>query len=177
MPRVEVRLLKDVEEYRQCEPIQAHVWGTSGRHMRGSDGGAKVRWGADRNSHRWKSGGFYLCFPRHVPRALDPLVTHDGGGSEVPGPGIWLQNEAGSPKGRPRARNKVHLLDIRPAAKPERAVEYFPIGGIGRRIPAGLLRALSQSFGKRPAQRSLGGKLANLDLPGGRAAAGGDSGF
>ncbi|MGD0224411.1 MAG: hypothetical protein ABSF71_18935 [Terriglobia bacterium] len=30
MPRVEVRLLKNVEEYRQCEPVQAHVWGTSG---------------------------------------------------------------------------------------------------------------------------------------------------
>jgi predicted GNAT superfamily acetyltransferase len=30
MPRVEVRLLKNVEEYRQCEPVQAHVWGAAG---------------------------------------------------------------------------------------------------------------------------------------------------
>jgi len=28
--RVEVRLLKKLEEYRQCERIQAHVWGTPG---------------------------------------------------------------------------------------------------------------------------------------------------
>ena len=30
MPRVEIRPLKDVEELRQCEPIQAHVWGAPG---------------------------------------------------------------------------------------------------------------------------------------------------
>lgn len=27
MPRVEVRLLKDVDEYRQCERVQTHIWG------------------------------------------------------------------------------------------------------------------------------------------------------
>lgn len=27
MPRVEVRLLKNLEEYRQCEVIESHVWG------------------------------------------------------------------------------------------------------------------------------------------------------
>ena len=27
MPRVEVRLLKNVDEYRQCEIVQTHVWG------------------------------------------------------------------------------------------------------------------------------------------------------
>ena len=27
MPRVEVRLLKNVDEYRQCEGVQAHIWG------------------------------------------------------------------------------------------------------------------------------------------------------
>ena len=30
MHRVEVRLLKNIEEYRQCERIQAHVWGAPG---------------------------------------------------------------------------------------------------------------------------------------------------
>jgi len=30
MARIEIRLLKDVEEYRQCEPIQAHTWGQTG---------------------------------------------------------------------------------------------------------------------------------------------------
>jgi predicted GNAT superfamily acetyltransferase len=30
MPRAEIRLLKNLEEYRQCEPIQRRVWGTLG---------------------------------------------------------------------------------------------------------------------------------------------------
>ena len=30
MPRVEVRLLKNLEEYRQCERVQTHVWGAPG---------------------------------------------------------------------------------------------------------------------------------------------------
>ncbi len=30
MPRVEVRLLENLEEYRQCERIQTHVWGAPG---------------------------------------------------------------------------------------------------------------------------------------------------
>jgi predicted GNAT superfamily acetyltransferase len=30
MPRVEVRLLKNVDEYRQCELVQTHVWGAPG---------------------------------------------------------------------------------------------------------------------------------------------------
>lgn len=30
MPRIEVRLLKNVEEYRQCELVQTHVWGAPG---------------------------------------------------------------------------------------------------------------------------------------------------
>src|SRR5271156_1661850 len=30
MPRVEVRLLKNLDEYRQCEVIQAHIWGGPG---------------------------------------------------------------------------------------------------------------------------------------------------
>ena len=30
MPRVEFRLLKNVDEYRQCEVVQTHVWGAPG---------------------------------------------------------------------------------------------------------------------------------------------------
>jgi len=30
MPRVEVRLLKDINEYRQCERVQTHTWGAPG---------------------------------------------------------------------------------------------------------------------------------------------------
>jgi predicted GNAT superfamily acetyltransferase len=30
MPRVEVRLLKNLDEYRQCELVQTHVWGAPG---------------------------------------------------------------------------------------------------------------------------------------------------
>ena len=30
MPRVEIRLLKNIDEYRQCELIQTHVWGAPG---------------------------------------------------------------------------------------------------------------------------------------------------
>jgi predicted GNAT superfamily acetyltransferase len=30
VPRIEIRLLKNVEEYRQCETVQTHVWGAPG---------------------------------------------------------------------------------------------------------------------------------------------------
>ena len=30
MSRAEVRLLKNVDEYRQCELVQTHVWGAPG---------------------------------------------------------------------------------------------------------------------------------------------------
>ena len=152
---------------REAAISRTHVWGRGRASPVRSDGGAKVRWRADRNSHRWQSGGFYLRVPRAVPWPLGPLVTHDGGGSEVPGPGIWLQNEAGSPPKVALERGiKSICWTFDPLQSRNARLNISRLGAIGRRIPAGLLRALSQSFWKEACPVIVGWQIGESRPPG-----------
>ena len=117
MPRVEVRLLKNLDEYRQCERYPDALWGAPGATREVLTAAQKYGGALIGTLIDGKVVGFIFAFLAQYHGRSGPLVTHDGGGSEVPGPGIWLQDETGSPPNRPGARHQVHLLDVRPACK------------------------------------------------------------
>ena len=81
---VEVRLLQGVEEYRQCEGVQTHVWGAPGVTREVLTATQKYGGAVIGTLIAGKVVGFIYAFLGPVSRPPGPLVSHDGGGSEIP---------------------------------------------------------------------------------------------
>ena len=175
MPRVEVRLLKNIDEYRQCELVQTHVWGAPGvtrevLSVAQKYGGAVIGTLID-----GKVVGFIFAFLAQYHGRLVHWSHMMAVEAKYRDQGFGFQMKLVHRQIALRSRPQIHLLDVRSVAKPERPVKHLALGRGCGRIRAGLLRALSQPAGKRLAQRSLGGELANRHRAGGRAAARGNS--
>ena len=129
MPRVQVRLLKSQDEYRECERIQKAVWGTyavSSEVLTVTQkyGGAVLGAIVER-----KVVGFIYAF---LARRHGRLVH-------------W-SHEAGASEDCVGARCFLHLLDVRPVAEPERDAKPREIGSASGRIHPQLLRPVYQRY-------------------------------
>ena len=177
MPRVEVRLLKNVDEYRQCELVQTHVWGAPGVTREVLTAAQKYGGALIGTLIEGKVVGFIFAFLAQYHgrlvhwshmMAVEAKYRDQGFGFKMKLVHRQIALERGL---------KSICWTFDPLQSRNARLNISRLGAAGRRIRAGLLRALSQSAGKRLAQRSLGGELANRHGAGRRAAARGNTAF